>query len=191
VDLVLENTEKGILVEAGCGTGEVSVGVAKKRGDSLVLIDISARALALAQMNAQRNHVSVTTLKGDVTNLSSMEIPRSNATAFNIGVIEHFEDCSVVLREMAKVSGTHAFAVIPEKSLFWRSFVRMSFVLGLVPNDFMIKLYDETELRDLVTRAGFPVLGLSRTRILGVVPYLGIKFCHVDARNTEELHEGA
>ena len=47
VRYVLANTPKGVLVEAGCGSGEVSLKVAQQRGDRVILVDrIQHRPLA-------------------------------------------------------------------------------------------------------------------------------------------------
>jgi uncharacterized membrane protein YbhN (UPF0104 family)/ubiquinone/menaquinone biosynthesis C-methylase UbiE len=176
VALVLKNTERGTLVEAGCGTGEVSLQSAKLRGDRVVLVDRSRRALVMAQRRSRALGVDADILQCDIVSLSAHVKSIPDATAFNIGVIEHFPDCSRVLLEMAKVSGRGAFAVIPERSFFWRVFVVATTWLGFVPDDFFIRLYSRDTLRSAVERVGLKVLGMERARVFGVIPYLGVTF---------------
>jgi uncharacterized membrane protein YbhN (UPF0104 family)/ubiquinone/menaquinone biosynthesis C-methylase UbiE len=176
VELVLKNTERGTLVEAGCGTGEVSLQSARFRGDRVVLVDRSPRALVMAQRRSIALGVNADILQCDIASLSAHLKSMPDATTFNVGVIEHFPDCSRVLLEMAKVSGRGAFAVIPERSPFWRVFVAVTMWLRLVPDDFFIRLYSRDGLRSAVERAGLRVLGMERARIFGVIPYLGVTF---------------
>ena len=95
---------------------------------------------------------------------------------YNIGVIEHFADPSTILQEMAKVSGREALALIPERSLFWLSFIWLSRRLRLVPKDFFVLLHDQKRLYELVRVAGLVPCWVRRTRVLGIIPYLGIAF---------------
>ena len=176
VALVLKNTERGTLVEAGCGTGDVSLQSAHFRGDRVVLVDRSRRALAMAQQKSRALGVRAEILQCDIAALSAHLKSMPDATVFNIGVIEHFPDCSRVLLEMAQVSGHGAFAVIPERSSFWRIFVAVTMWLGLVPDDFFIRLYSRDDLHAVVEHAGLRVMGMERTRIFGVIPYLGVTF---------------
>lgn len=174
--LVLSNTRKGTLTEGGCGTGEISLSVAKERGDRVILVDTSAEALELAKKNAQRFGIAVETVKCDLRDLSSHLAPLPDRFVFNVGVIEHLPDCSEVLFEMAAVSGSWALSVIPEHSTFWRLFLFLSNVLHLVPDGFFIRLYDENSLKHAAEDAGLEVLGVDRVRVMGVIPYLGIRF---------------
>ncbi len=173
---VLDNTEGGTLLEAGCGTGEVTVHVARERGDRVILVDIAPRALMLAKRNAEKAGVIVNAVQCDIARLSSCLGRIPDGSVFNIGVIEHFPDCSGVLREMASVSGRSALAIVPGRSMFWRCFVALSLRLGLVPPDFFVHLYDADELRQATQAAGLEVLAVRGLRILGIIPYLAVRF---------------
>ena len=172
----LHNTEKGTLVEAGCGTGEVTLSVSRIRGDKAVLVDRSARALAMARQRAAELGVEATFIDCDIEQLGGQLERTENSIVYNVGVIEHFEDCTHVLREMGKASGLYAVALVPEKSLFWSNYVTLSFRLGWVPSNFYVYLFDESELRQVVEKADMKILWVRRLWVLGIIPYLGICF---------------
>lgn len=176
VDYLDRQTAPGTLIEAGCGTGEVTLRLAQRRNDPVVLVDISPKALAMARALAKSMGVEAETRLCDIAALSRNLPPQEDGTVYNVGVIEHFADCSAILTEMARVGRKGALAVIPEKSLFWTVFVWLSRRLKMVPPDFFIILYDEKALKALVNRAGLEVRGTARLRILGIIPYLGIRF---------------
>lgn len=176
VSLVMRSTQRGTLLEAGCGTGEVALQTAKIRGDRVVLVDKSKKALNMAQRKSEEMGIDARVLLCDIADLSSSLQNEENVTAFNVGVIEHFIDCSEILNEMSNVSDKSALAVIPESSIFWRVFVGITSKLGLVPDDFFIKLYTKNGLRSVVEGAGLNVIEMNRVRIFGVIPYLGVSF---------------
>jgi len=173
---VRRNTTRGTLIEAGCGTGEVSLHIARHRGNRVVLVDIAPDALDMARAHASSLGIQATTLQCDITTLSQRMPTVPDGIVYNVGVVEHFPDCAPVLREMAKVSGNFALAVIPEKTIFWRVFVSLSLVLKLVPPGFYIHLYDLCGFRRQVESAGLDVLRVDRMRLFGVISYLGICF---------------
>jgi len=173
---ISSNTEKGILIEAGCGSGEVSLQVAKKRGDQVILIDKSSDAIAIAKQMAGKYQVNATLLQCDIIELSKNVSPSPQNIVYNIGVVEHFDDCSVILKEMARVSGHSAIAIVPEKSLFWIIFIWLSRLMRLVPDDFVVYIYNENSFRKVIESAGMQILWAKRIRIFGVIPYLGMCF---------------
>lgn len=175
VDYLDRQIAPGILIEAGCGTGEVTLRLAKRRNDPVVLVDISPKALALAQALAKSMGVQTETRLCNIAELSR-HLPQEDGTVYNVGVIEHFTDCSAILTEMARVGRKGALAVIPEKSVFWTVFIWLSRRLKMVPPDFFIILFDEKALKAIVEQAGLEVRGTARLHILGVIPYLGIRF---------------
>lgn len=174
--LVEQCTPQGTLIEAGCGSGEIPLIIARKRGDSVVLVDYSDEALEIAKANAEHYGVSASLIKSDILELEHFVRATPDSVVFNVGVIEHFEDPANVLRQMASVSGKVALAVIPQRSLFWYCFIGMAKLTGLVPRDFLVKLYSRKMLCDVVNSAGLEVLGTRQTRILKIIPYLGVIF---------------
>ncbi len=176
VRFIMENTERGTLIEAGCGTGEIAAQVAHQRGDRVILVDTSPQALMQAKCNVEAKGLTADVIEQDIAHLWERLGRVSDGSTFNIGVIEHFPDCSQILREMARVSGRYAVAMVPEYSIFWRCFIAISSRLGLVPAEFFIILYNKDKLRQVTVAAGLEVLAVRRTRILGVIPYLGIQF---------------
>lgn len=171
---IYRNTNKGTLIEAGCGSGEITLQVAARRGDHVVLVDQSSQALALAKYLAQQYRIEARIIKCDIAELSVHVRPARENIVYNIGVIEHFRDPSDILREMARVSGSYAIAVIPEHSVFWLLFFRISRFLGLTPPGFFVRFYSRKQLFSLVTGAGLKVQWLRGVRIFGLIPYLGV-----------------
>ena len=166
----------GHLIEAGCGSAGVSLALAGRRGDRLTLVDISPEALDMARANAAMLGVDAATVQCDIEQLSRHVCRTPDSVVYNIGVVEHFPDRQGVLREMAAVSGRYAFAVIPERTFFWQVFVWASTLLRLVPPGFWIRLYDPCEFRRAVEEAGLQVLRVDRTRLFGLISYLGVSF---------------
>ena len=176
VKYMLENTQRGTLIEAGCGEGEVTLWLSKVRGDKPVLVDKSVQALSMARQKASQLGIEVTFVHCDIKELSVHLSQAAENIVYNIGVIEHFQNCAPVLQEMDKVSGLYAIALIPERSPFWRVYIALAFKLGMVPKNFFVHLFDRTELKQMVESAGMRILWVRRLRILGIIPYLGVCF---------------
>lgn len=177
VRFLLHHTEPGgVLVEAGCGTGEVVLEVARTRGDQVILVDVSREALRKAESDFALAGLHARTLECDIAALHLALPTVEKGTVFNIGVIEHFADCTAVLRPMAAVAGRKALAIVPEHSLFWSTFVALSRRLRLVPQGFFIVLYDEKSLCSVVQQAGLRPIRVTRIRIAGIITYLAVEF---------------
>lgn len=176
IKYILKNTQRATLVEAGCGAGEVTLTVSKIRGDKVVLVDSSSLALSIAKQKASELGIPAIYIQCDIEQLSNHIKQISNSIVYNIGVIEHFKDCTKVLQEMDKVSSMYAIALIPEKSIFWTTYIGLAFKLRMVPPNFYIYLFDESKLRRIVEKAGISILWVRRLRIFGFIPYLGICF---------------
>jgi anaerobic magnesium-protoporphyrin IX monomethyl ester cyclase len=180
VDYIIKNTEKGILIEAGCGTGETTLKTAKLRGDQAVLVDRSEPALEQAKRSAKHYGVHADFLKCDIRELSAHVRPDPKNIVYNVGVAEHFSDPAYVLREMARASGLYAIAIVPEHSIFWTLFHYISKALKLIPPDFFVVFYNRKRLLDLAESAGLEVKWMRGIRVLGMIPYVGICFSAKD-----------
>lgn len=176
VRAIRENSERGTLVEAGCGSGQVILAIAAERGDTAVLVDRSERALAIARAGAEQLGVHASFVQCDIAELSSHVRGDDTTTVFNIGVVEHFDDCSDLLREMARVGRRAAIALVPARSPFWLFFYRLSLALKLIPHDLYVRYYREAELLETVERAGLRPMHSIRLRVLGIIPYIGACF---------------
>ncbi len=176
VRYILSNTERGTLIEAGSGTGEVTLRVASERGDKVVLVDRSSEALILAKNRAEEYQVYAELVQCDIMDLSKYVSPDSENIVYNIGVVEHFDDCSTILYEMAKVSGKYAIAIIPERSFFWKTFIAFSRMLNLVPDGFIVYLHDSKTFKTIIEGAGMEIHWSRRIRMFGIIPYLGVCF---------------
>lgn len=174
VRYIMRNTQRGTLIEAGCGSGEVTLRVAKLRGDRVVLVDSSENALSLARQKSSVLDIKATFICCDVEQLSNYLDRIPDGIVFNIGVVEHFEDCTNILREMDKVSGLYSIAVIPEKSLFWSAFKLLASIFGMLPSSFYMRYYNEQDFRQVFENAGMKMLWIRHLRVLGIIPYLGV-----------------
>jgi ubiquinone/menaquinone biosynthesis C-methylase UbiE len=87
----LSKESKGLkgkkVLEAGSGSGRISMRIAKK-GGKVTLLDISPEAISLSRKNFKKNNLTAEFQKG-----SLFKIPSKNNTydiVWNAGVIEHF-----------------------------------------------------------------------------------------------------
>jgi ubiquinone/menaquinone biosynthesis C-methylase UbiE len=174
IKFFLKSSHKGTLIEAGCGSADVALQISKIRGDKLVLVDISSNALNLAKKNATELNLKASFIQCDIENLSTQVKKTEDSIAFNIGVIEHFKDCTNVLQEMLKVSGRYSIAIVPENSIFWKTFIWIEFKLKLLPEDLYTYLFNQKELEGLAEKIGAKINWIKRVRVLGVFPYLAI-----------------
>lgn len=176
VRFLLENTQKGTLVEAGCGTGEITLRIAQKRGDKAVLLDSSTDALDQAKALAYELGADATFLHADLLNLPEVLPACEDATVFNIGVVEHFSDCTDALRVMAKTSTSHALAIVPQRSVFWLTYIKAMRVFGILPDDFYVFLFSEKKLIDTVKKADLIPLRTAQVTLFGFIKYLAVFF---------------
>jgi hypothetical protein len=89
-------------------------------------------------------------------------------------VIEHFKDCTNVLREILKVSGCYSIAIVPENSFFWKFLLLIELKLRLIPKDFYVYFFNRKELLTLTETIDAEINWIKRTRVLGIFPYLAI-----------------
>lgn len=102
--------EEKIFIEAGSGTGRISLRMATK-GASIVLVDYSERALKNAQDLFLKSNQ-----KGEFILADIMNMPLNNQTAditWNAGVLEHFTFSEQVkaLEEMKRVTKTEGVII--------------------------------------------------------------------------------
>lgn len=89
------------ILEPGCGSGIMSARLAQQ-GAKVYLLDISPNALKTAQFNFKRkNTVPAESIQGDL--LAMPLADKCMDVVWNQGVIEHFTDRKVVVKEMFRV----------------------------------------------------------------------------------------
>jgi SAM-dependent methyltransferase len=177
IDFILKNTEKCTLVEAGCGNGEVSLVISKLRGDNLILIDKSQNAIELAKKKQNEldvKNINVQYFQYNIEYLSQIAVESNEKIVFNIGVIEHFKDCSRIIKEMDLFSDIYSLVLVPEKSLFWRIYIYMAYLTGMVDPGFYVYLFRKKELTNIIQRCNMRILWVKTLRILWIIPYLCI-----------------
>ena len=90
VDYVEKNTRRGTLIEAGCGTAEVSIGVAEKRGDKVILVDTSEEALEVARIECFSGRDITDVMNCDINDLIENAGYLLTGLLSDIGIIRAF-----------------------------------------------------------------------------------------------------
>lgn len=88
------------VLECGSGSGEVSAFLAH-HGYTVTLLDASPSALAFAEKRFNREGITGTFMQGNVYDLPFADGEFDVVMSF--GLLEHFEDVDVVIREMTRV----------------------------------------------------------------------------------------
>lgn len=89
-----------ISIECGSGTASTSL-YFRKRGYRTVLFDVSQKALEIARDNYKREREAGYAVRGDVLSLSFKD--DAFDVVFSLGLLEHFENVTEVLKEMVRV----------------------------------------------------------------------------------------
>lgn len=103
---------RGRVLDAGCGTGLVALGLAE-RGAALTLLDVSPDALSMARRFFDAARVPADFVEGSVFSLPFPD--RAFAAVVNTGLLEHFdeEDRRAALAEMLRVADELVVTVNP------------------------------------------------------------------------------
>ena len=106
------------VLEAGCGSGQTSLALARLKRYDVSLLDFSDEALAYARRVFERANAHARFEVGDV--LSGQGTPEHDLV-FNSGVLEHysFEDQVSFLRGMARRSRRYVFVLVPNRACYW------------------------------------------------------------------------
>jgi glycosyltransferase involved in cell wall biosynthesis/SAM-dependent methyltransferase len=109
--------EGGRLLEAGCGAGQQSMGLARAGFHDLTLMDFSHEALGHARRWFGRLGVDAQFVQGDVLRPAAPEFD----LVFNAGVLEHytFDEQVGFLRGMASRSRRFVLALVPNRLCYW------------------------------------------------------------------------
>jgi ubiquinone/menaquinone biosynthesis C-methylase UbiE len=113
---VLSNFKDLDFLEAGCGDGEIAIFMATDQNCKVTALDISDRFLELTKSKIiSRDVKNIKTIKGDVR-----KMPFKAGTfdlIFSGGVIEHFEESIISLKEHTRVLKTngHLLIGVPSK----------------------------------------------------------------------------
>ena len=173
VQVALRHTQRGQVLEAGCGTALSSILVAERRGDQITGLDLSPIALILARQFAEKHRTPLPLVLGDMRRMPFPE--KSFDVVWNSGTLEHYDEPIPILQEMWRV-GKKVIAIFPERSLpftilDWAirpfsSKIRRSFLNG---DEHFRTL---REIRQIFERAGFRRVVVERIRCLGIFPYV-------------------
>jgi len=141
------------IVEAGCGAGHNSYGVAKK-GNFVLALDLSAEALATHCALYPASSVSLV-----LADIYHMPLPDDSVDLlFNAGVLEHFTDSQkqAILREFARVLRPNGilFITVPGCCSFWRAWRSISRRLDFGYEEY----HTPRSIAKIVELGGFDVL---------------------------------
>ena len=106
------------VLEAGCGSAQTSLALARLGRYDVSLLDFSDEALAYARRVFERAGVQARFEVGDV--LSGHDSAEHDLV-FNSGVLEHysFDDQVFFLRGMARRSRRYVFVLVPNRACYW------------------------------------------------------------------------
>jgi len=168
VKVAMDCGQRGVVLEAGCGTALSSILLRKERGDNIVALDFSLEALTTANELAQKYNEHIEVVRGDIRSLPFSD--KSVNFIWNIGTLEHFEDPQDVLREMMRVSNVY-ICIVPSKSIVWTIYEIMIGLLGIGEQGYM-KLYTPEDLKLVLKEAGYNSVRIERINSLTIFPYI-------------------
>lgn len=124
-ELLPHRSEKKRVLEVGCGRGSLSAYFAEAGWDC-TLLDISPAAIELARSAFHANSLAASFEVGDCLNMSFDDGVFD--VVFSIGLLEHFDDIGLAIREQVRVlapGGVFIGYVVPnmpeniQKDFFW------------------------------------------------------------------------
>jgi len=109
--------EGGRILEAGCGTGEQSLALAKNALYEVALLDFSSEAIERARENFIKENIPAEFILEDASQLGNPEYD----LVFNAGVLEHylFDQQVSLLRGMASRSKKYVLVLVPNFQNYW------------------------------------------------------------------------
>lgn len=152
IETAIKHSKKGKIVEVGCGVGLNSILIAKKRGDKVILVDFSEKALKKAKEIAKEHQVKVETIKHDIRN--KLPFKDKEATlAWSVGTIEHFGDPVRIVKEMKRISEC-TICIVPMRYPLRLIYEKVRSLFGLGAEGYYV-LYIPEELEQIFKKAGF------------------------------------
>lgn len=98
-----------IILEAGCGSGVISLKILDKHDANMVLLDISSKPLKISQKNFMKAGKKFLGIQGDI-----LQMPFKDNTfdvVWNQGVVEHFNKPDDAIKEMHRTVKYGGYAV--------------------------------------------------------------------------------
>jgi 2-polyprenyl-3-methyl-5-hydroxy-6-metoxy-1,4-benzoquinol methylase len=144
----------GTVLEAGCGGGNQSIGLATA-GFDVSLMDFSSAALDYARRNFDHRKLTAHFIRADAFETGSPEYD----LVFNAGVLEHYDldDQARLLKAMASRSRGFVLALVPNRSCYWYWVWRLGKTVGA---DWPFgKEVPQSTLADAFALAGLEYLG--------------------------------
>jgi ubiquinone/menaquinone biosynthesis C-methylase UbiE len=116
------NSDNLTILEAGCGTGRITIRLAKKNS-RVVLLDSSVAALMHAQKFTPKDNKNITFVNNSIYNICFRD--SSFDVVWNAGVLEHFyeDEQKTIINEMLRVckNGGRVFILVPyKKAILYR-----------------------------------------------------------------------
>ncbi len=173
LQVALDYTAKGKVLEAGSGSALSSVHLAHQRGDEITALDLATGALELAKAAAKKYNVPIQTIKHDMTALPYPD--QSFDLVWNSGTLEHFENPVPVVREMLRVGKT-LITIIPAKGIGFNFFL---FVTQFLPQKIAVAFvegnehwYNLEQWKTIMEKAGCKRVHVKKIKVIGIFDYI-------------------
>lgn len=175
-DFIINKYDSGAkLIEMGCGEATLSLAVMKRKPYELTLVDFSDLALKLTADSLKKEGILnyVTLIRGDFYDNQLNFCDHYFDVAFNVGVIEHFNDPVKAIIEMKRVA-KRVMCIVPAKGVY---FEFGTVIRKLVEKDSTLwtqrtSLYTKSELIYFFNEAALKNIESKTIR------FLGIPLCH-------------
>ena len=160
------NKQNTKIVEVGCGPAWLSCALASE-GYNTTCLDYSENALNIARKNYEMQGNKGEFIVGDALNMAFED--NSFDVVLSTGLLEHFEDPSVVINEMVRIlkpGGIFYSDIVPKKFALFRAHI--DFVIGL--NNLIKKEEDEIYEKKLNSNDIENILISSKLEDINVIP---------------------
>jgi len=174
IKVALEFSQKGRVLEAGCGSAMPSIMLREIRGDRVTALDLSNNALNVAKKSSKKMGISLNIIKGDMNQLPFHG--NSFDLVWNSGTLEHFINPVPVIAEMKRV-GKQIIIIIPKWNF---GFAILDLITSLSRN-FRKSFFEGNEIwyleNDFIricTKAGLEEIVVKKLRCFYFFSYLAL-----------------
>jgi release factor glutamine methyltransferase len=129
VDLIIKENKgfRGAILDVGTGTGCIAISLAiNLPGTSVTGIDISDRAVALAEENARLNNVSVTFLRSDIFNIDSNSLGKMGIIVSNPPYVRESEKTTMSGNVLDFEPHTALFVPDSDPLIYYNSILKLA-----------------------------------------------------------------
>lgn len=144
------NVENKIVLDLGCGPGNVDIEVAKMGAKEIAGIDISSKMIGQAKMLAESHNLS-NKCSFFVADIGDYKYPKNDIT-LAIAVLEYQEDVNQILKKISESADKHIILSEPKK-IWWMLLLRKIFIQYM--KGLKIYFHDRDNLLHILGQYGF------------------------------------